>query len=245
MNRGQEEPVATVPSQGAQDAAVPSQAVHGLAEQEQEQEQGQGHADHGPAADPAAPSAAGPRPVLLAIDGRSGAGKTTLAATLANQLRSRGHSVTVFHLEDVYTGWHGLTGGIGVYVRDVLTPLRAGRTARWHAWDWTRDAPEEEERSTRPNDVVLCEGVGAGAAEARPLLDATLTLVADAVSRKRRALARDGETYAPFWDVWAAQEELLPAPAEGPLDATLDAEDAATHALDWALAALAATTPIA
>lgn len=227
MNRGQEERVTT----------VPGQAEHGLAEQ------GQGHAAHGPAADPAAPTAAGPRPVLLAIDGRSGAGKTTLSATLAEQLRGRGHSVSVFHLEDVYTGWHGLTGGIGVYVRDVLTPLRAGRTARWHAWDWTRDAPEEDARSTRPSNVVLCEGVGAGALQARPLLDATLTLVADAATRKRRALSRDGETYAPFWDVWAAQEELLPSPAHGKLDAALDAEDAATQALDWALTALAATKP--
>jgi hypothetical protein len=28
----------------------------------------------------------------------------------------------------------------------------------------------------------------------------------DEATRKRRALARDGEAYAPYWDRWAAQE---------------------------------------
>ena len=27
--------------------------------------------------------------------------------------------------------------------------------------------------------------------------------------RRRRGLARDGETYAPWWDTWAAQERAL------------------------------------
>ncbi len=180
------------------------------------------------------------RPLLLGIDGRSGAGKTSVAARLAEALAAGGADVELFHLEDLYPGWHGLAAGIEAYVRDVLTPLRAGDTARWRTWDWTTDSPGAE-RETRPAAVVLCEGVGAGVPAVRGLLDACLTIEAPAELRKERALARDGETYRPFWDVWAAQEETLPAAADRPgVDLTLDARDPAAPelALSWARRAL-------
>jgi para-aminobenzoate synthetase len=49
-----------------------------------------------------------PAPVIIAIDGRSGAGKTTLAIELAATLRNH-HKVSLFHLEDIYPGWDGLS----------------------------------------------------------------------------------------------------------------------------------------
>jgi para-aminobenzoate synthetase len=188
-----------------------------------------------------------PRPVLLGIDGRSGAGKTSLAAALAQDLTaSMGLEVTVFHVEDVYRGWTGLRAGVDHYVHDVLVPLRRGEPARWHAWDWVADAVDPAEHVTRPSDVVVCEGVGAACAAARPLLDGALTLVMPAVARKRRALARDGETYRPYWDVWAEQEEEFartePAPTAppGPQEVTVHLADGTTpgalrrRAVDWA-----------
>ena len=33
-------------------------------------------------------------------------------------------------------------------------------------------------------------------------------LDAPADVRRRRAFDRDGDTYAPYWDVWAAQEDV-------------------------------------
>jgi para-aminobenzoate synthetase len=196
-----------------------------------------------PAHDAARPSpAAGPvhRPVLLGIDGRSGAGKTTLARRLLRALLEEGIDARLFHLEEIYPGWHGLAAGVEAYVEDVLAPLSAGESARWRTWDWATDSPGAE-RETRPAAVVLCEGVGAGAPAARPLLSACLTLEAPDARRKERALARDGETYRPFWDVWAAQEEALPAAADGPGDLRLGAEDpgAFGQALAWARRAAA------
>ncbi len=145
------------------------------------------------------------RPLLIAIDGLSGAGKTTLTNELAVLLRAH-CSVNVFHLEDVYPGWDGLRQGMDHYVRDVLTPLHTGQVAEWRAWDWEAgdDGPA---RYTEPVDVVLLEGVGAACSAARPLLDAVVWIEAAEDLRCRMALARDGDTYAPFWDRWAAQEE--------------------------------------
>ena len=182
--------------------------------------------------------------MLLAIDGRSGAGKSTLATALLDTLLADGVDAELFRLEDLYPGWDGLRAGIDAYISDVLTPLTEGRTAEWSPWDWASDAPASLTRSTRPAAVVLCEGVGAGAAPARALLDATLTLRAAAPDRKRRALARDGETYRPHWERWAAQEEALPAVPDAAGDLTLGASDPAypalfAAALAWARSAVA------
>ncbi|MUK00612.1 aminodeoxychorismate synthase component I [Vibrio cholerae] len=144
-------------------------------------------------------------PLLIAVDGRSGAGKTTLAVELAALLREH-HSVTLFHLEDIYPGWDGLDDGVARYVEQVLRPLASGRTARWNAWDWEL-GHDGAARSTSVADIVVLEGVGAAAAAARLHLDAVIWVEADPGVRRRTAIARDGDTYAPFWQRWADQED--------------------------------------
>ena len=54
------------------------------------------------------------RPLLLAVDGRSGAGKTSLALELAALLRPH-LDVEVFHLDSVYPGWDGLDAALDTY----------------------------------------------------------------------------------------------------------------------------------
>jgi para-aminobenzoate synthetase len=146
-----------------------------------------------------------PAPVIIAIDGRSGAGKTTLAIELAARLRNH-HKVSLFHLEDIYPGWNGLTAGIERYVSTVLTPLSRGERATWTSWDWERHY-DGDARVTLPAEIVIVEGVGAAAAEARPLLSAVIWADSPEEVRRTRALNRDGGTYEPFWDQWAAQED--------------------------------------
>ncbi|MEY3649405.1 MAG: hypothetical protein RL370_108, partial [Actinomycetota bacterium] len=41
---------------------------------------------------------------LIAIDGRAGAGKTTLAASIYEEL-SEDKTVAVIHMDDLYDGW--------------------------------------------------------------------------------------------------------------------------------------------
>ncbi|WP_307033804.1 aminodeoxychorismate synthase component I [Arthrobacter sp. B3I4] len=146
-----------------------------------------------------------PAPVIIAIDGRSGAGKTTLAIELAARLREH-HKVSLFHLEDIYPGWNGLAAGIERYTATVLAPLRSGAAARWTSWDWDRN-DDGAERLTQPAEIVLVEGVGAAAAAAVPFLDAVIWTDSPDQDRRTRALDRDGESYEPFWDLWAGQED--------------------------------------
>lgn len=141
---------------------------------------------------------------VMAIDGRSGAGKSTLAALVAEELGG----VPVVRLEYLYGGWDGLRRGVDLLVADVLAPLAAGRTARVPRYDWAAGAwraPVE----LRPPQTLVVEGVGAGARPAAPYASLLVWLEADEGTRERRALARDGETYRPYWARWAAQEAEL------------------------------------
>ena len=146
-----------------------------------------------------------PAPVIIAIDGRSGAGKTTLAIELAARLRNH-HKVALFHLEDIYPGWNGLAAGIERYISTVLTPLSHGERATWTSWDWEKHY-DGDTRVTLPAEIVIIEGVGAASAGARPLLSAVIWADSPDDVRRTRALDRDGGTYEPFWDQWAAQED--------------------------------------
>ncbi|WP_285247952.1 aminodeoxychorismate synthase component I [Pseudarthrobacter sp. efr-133-R2A-89] len=146
-----------------------------------------------------------PAPVIIAIDGRSGAGKTTLAVELAAHLRAH-HKVSLFHLEDIYPGWDGLAAGVERYVSTVLTPLSRGKAATWTSWDWANHY-DGDARVTLPAEIVIVEGVGAASEAARPFLSAVIWAEAPDDVRRTRALDRDGDTYTPFWDQWAAQEE--------------------------------------
>ncbi|BCW68599.1 hypothetical protein NicSoilB4_33620 [Arthrobacter sp. NicSoilB4] len=146
-----------------------------------------------------------PAPVIIAIDGRSGAGKTTLAIELAARLREH-HKVSLFHLEDIYPGWNGLAAGIERYASTVLAPLHRGEPAEWVSWDWNAHY-DGDTRTTLPAEIVLVEGVGAAAEAARPYLSAVIWADSPEQDRRSRALARDGDSYEPYWDEWAAQEQ--------------------------------------
>ncbi|GAB5078882.1 aminodeoxychorismate synthase component I [Arthrobacter sp. AD-310] len=166
-----------------------------------------------------------PAPVIIAIDGRSGAGKTTLAVELAARLRAH-HKVSLFHLEDIYPGWNGLAAGVERYVSTVLTPLSRGEAAAWTSWDWENHY-DGGPRVTLPAEIVIVEGVGAAAAEARRLLSAVIWAESPREVRRTRALDRDGDTYEPYWDQWAAQEEEWLAGDDVPRHADLQVHNRA------------------
>jgi uridine kinase len=140
---------------------------------------------------------------VIAVDGRSGAGKTSLAAGLRVELGS-----PVVALEDLYGGWDGLERGVDLLVSEVLEPLSAGRAARVPRYDWGA-AAWGSPWVLEPPAVLIVEGVGAGARRAAAYASVLVWMEGPASVRKKRALDRDGETFAPHWDVWAAQEDAL------------------------------------
>jgi energy-coupling factor transporter ATP-binding protein EcfA2 len=138
---------------------------------------------------------------VLAVEGRSGSGKTTLAADLA----ALAPDAATAAVEEVYPGWDGLAAAVPLVVGQLLGPLAAGRPAGLRRWDWSAGAPGAW-RPVGPAPLLLLEGIGSGARECVPYLSGLIWVEAPAAIRRERALARDGDTYAPHWERWAAQE---------------------------------------
>ncbi|MBN3457618.1 AAA family ATPase [Mycolicibacterium sp.] len=138
------------------------------------------------------------------IDGRSGAGKSALADDLASRLPA----TTIVRLDDIYPGWDGLAWAVEHVHTELLQPRAAGRPGRWRRWNWTTGTPDGW-GTVEPGHRLIVEGVGALSAANRALADVGIWIDAPDDLRKQRALERDGDTYRPHWDRWAAQEEVF------------------------------------
>ncbi|VEI12382.1 nucleoside/nucleotide kinase family protein [Trueperella bialowiezensis] len=148
-------------------------------------------------------------PVLVGIDGRSGAGKTSFAAQLEHEI---GNSSS-FEVENHIAGWHGLTAGISNVATIVADIRREGHT-RAPIWDWEHNmwGPHVAIPERSDSDVVFVVGCGSTSAQIRPHLDLSVWLDVPESVRKARVRARDPYDWSDYWDAWAAQEaELLDA----------------------------------
>lgn len=159
---------------------------------------------------------------VVIIDGRSGAGKSTLARGLASMWPG-GPSVQLIGLDEMYPGWDGLESGAAYACARILLPRAEARAGTWQRWDWGADRYDGVE-TVDPDRPLILEGSGALTPAASTLADVRVWLEAPADERRRRALARDGETYRPHWERWARQEERHIV-AHSP-------RESATHAFD-------------
>lgn len=169
---------------------------------------------------------AAPRPVVALIDGRSGSGKTELAAAIV----AGWPLAQLVRLDDLYPGWDGLEAG-SEYVRDHIL---ASPSPRWQRWDWSSNSYAEW-HTLDVRRPILIEGVGALSRANRSFATTALWVELDDETRKRRALERDGESFIPHWERWAAQEERFIA-REDPAalaDSVVDGRSVAEAAVVW------------
>ena len=147
---------------------------------------------------------------MILIDGRSGSGKTSLADRVARALgvawRRR---IEVAHLDQWYPGWTGLAKGSLIAER----LLGAGSAPVVRQWDWELNRPGRSLRFD-PTQPLIIEGSGALTLTSAGLVDVSIWVQTlkpdgrdDSAERKRRALGRDGDLFAPWWNTWAEQED--------------------------------------
>jgi uridine kinase len=164
---------------------------------------------------------------VILIDGRAGAGKSTLANRLAVALggiASAGAGtympdaplafsapIQMVHGDDLYEGWDGLATLDQVLLGRVLEPLAAGGDAEFQMWDWVRN----EGTHTIPvpqRPWLIIEGVGVGLPRARELAVMTVFVDAPWDVRLQRGVDRDHMAYEDVverWSAWEAQESAL------------------------------------
>lgn len=144
-------------------------------------------------------------PVVL-IDGRSGAGKTTLAMKLIERWPVAGR-VQLVALDSIYPGWDGLDAGVDRALDGILRPHGRGYLGSWKRWDWDDEA-DAESHAVDPALGVLIEGSGILTPATAAIADVRVWLESAETARKARALRRDGDIYRPHWDRWAGQESV-------------------------------------
>ena len=167
------------------------------------------------------------RSVFVALDGRSGTGKSTLAAVVAEACEAKGATVTVIGGDDFYTGgtaerWDERSPAekadqVIDWQRQhrVLDDLRVRGNASWYPFDW--EAPDWNSdrvplRSTPISmasaDIVILEGAYSARPELHDVLDVRILLDTPPEQRRRQLLQREGDDYRSDWEArWSAAED--------------------------------------
>ena len=153
----------------------------------------------------------------MAIDGLGGAGKSTLAQLLEQQLKTLGWIVAVVKHDDFYRlsnqRKNQQAGAIGCdfnwkRLRDqVLIPIREGRSAHYQRYDWEADVLAEW-HTISASDVVLVEGIYTMRCELANLYDLKIWVECPRAIRLARGIARDGEKARSIWEQdWMPKED--------------------------------------
>lgn len=151
------------------------------------------------------------RPAVVAIDGRCGSGKSSLAGLLQAL-----YPCNVFHMDDFYLppehrapGWEEVPGGNMDLERlrsQVLLPVLRGGDAAFRPYDCAKGAYGPEVRArARPLTVIE------GSYSLHPALDVpydlALFLTCSPEAQRRRLLAREGAYFPVFARRWIPLEE--------------------------------------
>ena len=171
-----------------------------------------------------APLMAGRRtPVLIAIDGASGSGKSTVADLIVEAT-----GAALIHSDDFYAAqisdaaWNARTpearaADVIDWRRlraEALEPLLAGRAAVWHAFDFDRPHADgtypRKERPTRcePAALIVMEGAYSSRPELADLIDLSVLVDSPADVRHARLARRETGEFLRAWHAqWDAAEE--------------------------------------
>ncbi|RKU35265.1 uridine kinase [Candidatus Poribacteria bacterium] len=155
--------------------------------------------------------------LLVAIDGLGGAGKSTLARLLKQQLKAIGWTVAVVKHDDFYLPSNqresqqiGMIGSDFDWERlrdQVLVPIRERRHADYQRYDWETDVLAEWHTISAAN-VVIVEGVYTIRRELISLYDLKIWVECPRAIRLARGIARDGEKARAIWEQdWMPKED--------------------------------------
>jgi uridine kinase len=157
-------------------------------------------------------------PLVVAFDGRSGVGKSTLATCVASLI-----DAVVVESDDFYAGgtdeeWMKRTAKEKVDLcidwrrlrTEALEPLVAGCVATWHPFSFASgEGLADHTVSRSPAPVIILDGVYSARLELADLVDLTVLVnVSNDFDRRGRLLAREGKNFMTAWHaLWDDAED--------------------------------------
>ena len=143
---------------------------------------------------------------LIAIDGRAGAGKTTLAAQFYDELSPK-QSIAVIHMDDLYPGWEGALGqALTSTLEKIVKAHQTHSTLEYESFNWNLMRFDTLKLLT-PVDVLILEGVGAGQKIVRDAGAILYWIDVDPEIGIQRVLKRDGNHIAEQMKKWRIDQE--------------------------------------
>ncbi len=164
------------------------------------------------------------RPIVAALDGGSGSGKSTVALLIAEELGAALIQGDDFFAADISDAewdlrtpearaadaidWRRLRA-------EALEPLLAGKSAKWHAFDFEAGARPDGSYAMRtdfvecePNAVIVLDGAYSTRPELADLIDFPVLIDAPVDVRHERLAAREDKKFLDSWHArWDAAEE--------------------------------------
>ena len=126
--------------------------------------------------------------VVLAVDGRSSSGKTTLAARLQDAIAGS----AVVHTDDI-AWWHSRFGWADLLIDGILLPFHRGEVVSFRPPGWAGHGRQGSIQVPAGCPVLIIEGAGAGRSEVSELIGAMVWVQADQQEAEWRSLARFGQ----------------------------------------------------
>ena len=152
------------------------------------------------------------KPVLIALDGRCGSGKTTLADQLARQFPQS----IVVHTDDFYLppaqrveGWEHIPCANMDLARlrtEVLLPARAGQAVPYRAYS-CREGAYLPQQLLPPQPLVIVEGSYSCHPSLADCYDRKVFVTCPKEEQTRRLQAREGDRWPSFAARWIPLEE--------------------------------------
>ncbi|GHO88840.1 hypothetical protein KSZ_68460 [Dictyobacter formicarum] len=156
----------------------------------------------------------------MALDGRSGTGKSTIAQAIADRVES-----VIVVGDDFFAGgnddaWYGCSAREKVdrvidwqrMRAQVLEPLLANQPAYWHPLDFEPGVGwigwKDEIVRLEPAPVILLDGAYSARPEFADLVDLAILVEVDDATRRQRLLAREGQAFMDRWhQLWDVAED--------------------------------------
>lgn len=157
-------------------------------------------------------------PVLVAIDGRSGTGKSSIAQEIAAHLGGVHIVADDFWIGGSDDEWRQKSVQEKVSqaidwqrIRSqVLVPLLNGRQAQWHPFNWqANEGLSPRLLSANPNRLIVLDGAYSSRPELQDIVSfSILVKVTDDKARRSRLVAREGAGNMENWHViWDEAED--------------------------------------
>ena len=125
------------------------------------------------------------RPAVLAVDGRSNNGKTTVAARVGEMVPG----AVVMHTDDIAFE-HSRFGWADLLIDGILVPVHQGRAVSYRPPKWDEHGREGSLKVHADCPLLIIEGDGTGRREVTHLVDTLIWVQADEREAARRSAAR-------------------------------------------------------